>query len=119
MPRMDKLSNYRTTVVCTNGRISVIYVSTEIVLVAGDLITLSSGGYETVTTKRKMNQASHQFGLGYGVAQRKGKWFVTFRDGRPDIEFIDGMSFERFQQHPTPVEKREELRNEVTNTGDC
>lgn len=47
----------------------------------------------TVTTKRKMNQAANQFGLGYGVFQRKGDWFVTTRGG--EFPFKDGMRIDR------------------------
>ncbi len=101
MPQMHKLSTYKTTAVCTNGRISVIYSQTEIVTRDNDtpaaIITLRTGGWRSVTTKRKMVQASNQFGLGYGVTQRKGEWFVCFRDGRPDLAFdSDEISFPRY-----------------------
>lgn len=100
MPYMDKLSTYKTTAVCTNGRISVIYSETEIVTRDSDkpdaIITLRTGGWHSVTTKRKMNQASNQFGLGYRVVQRKGNWFVCFMDCRPELAFdADEISFPR------------------------
>lgn len=95
MARMDKLSTYRTNVMATGDRLAVVYASTLIVDKAGDLITLDSGGWQTVTTKRKMNQASRQFALGYSVYQRNYKWFVDLPNGET-VPFEDGMSFNRY-----------------------
>jgi hypothetical protein len=80
MPRTDKLSGYKTNVIATNGRISVVYHSTVIVEATPAEITLDTGGWRTVTTKRKMNQAARQFGLGYQVEQKNFKWFVRAGD---------------------------------------
>ena len=41
------------------------------------IITLNTGGWETSTTKLRMNQASSEWGLGYHVYQHKHDWFVT------------------------------------------
>ena len=68
-----------TSVVCTNGRITVVYHNTMVVDVTPEHITLDTGGWKTVTTKRRMNQASTQFNLGYTVYQQKGQWFVGYR----------------------------------------
>lgn len=51
---------------------------TCIVMQTPEGIRLNSGGWRMATTKRAMNQASHQFGLGFGVYQKKGEWFVTW-----------------------------------------
>jgi hypothetical protein len=77
------LSNYRTTVSADDtASVIVTYVSTQIVRVnRDDTITLNTGGYETVTTKRKMNQAAAQFHLGYSVWQRDHQWYVTKPSG--------------------------------------
>ena len=91
----NKLSTYKTAwTEDANGVGSVIYTSTAIVSWDNDTITLRSGGWETVTTKRKMNQASHQFGLGFGVYQRDYTWFVDMPDG-DTVLFTDGMTFSR------------------------
>ena len=42
-------------------------------------IVLKTGGWKTMTTKTRMNQASNQFGLGYQVSQKKGYWFVDYK----------------------------------------
>ena len=95
MARMDKLSTYRTSVMATGDRLSVIYAETLIVEKVGDTITLDSGGWETVTTKRKMNQAARQFALGYSVYQKDYRWFVAMPDGQT-VPFRDGMTFPRY-----------------------
>lgn len=95
MPHMDRLSTYRTNVMATGDRLSVIYAETLIVEKVGDTITLDSGGWETVTTKRKMNQAARQFALGYSVYQKDHKWFVVKPDGET-VPFRDGITFPRY-----------------------
>jgi hypothetical protein len=96
---MDKLSTYRTTVApAADGGTVVTYVSTPIVHIHPDRsVTLRSGGYQTVTTKRKMNQAARQFGLGYVVFQCDFEWFVALRrddafDWDNPVNFTDGMT---------------------------
>ena len=95
MPRMDKLSNYRTTWTTNGDSGCVTYVNTPVVEWTDKTVTLRSGGYETVTTKRKMNQAANQFGLGFSVSQRDWAWFVSVDVGgeRVEMPFRDGMRF--------------------------
>jgi len=97
MPRMDKLSNYRTTWTTSGDSGCVTYVNTPVVEWTDKTVTLRSGGYETVTTKRKMNQAANQFGLGFEVFQDKWFWFVAFTENgqRRALPFRDGMTFTR------------------------
>jgi hypothetical protein len=94
MPAMDKLSTYRTNVMVTGRRLSVVYADTLIVDADDNAITLDSNGWQTVTTKRKMNQAANQFGLGYSIWQEKGKWFVRTPQGET-LPYADGMTFAR------------------------
>lgn len=98
MPRMDKLSNYRTTWTTNGDSGCVTYVNTPVVEWTDKTVTLRSGGYETVTTKRKMNQAANQFGLDFKVFQQDYQWWVAFTEyGRPRFKpFRDGMKFSRF-----------------------
>jgi len=108
MPQMHKLSNYRTTWHSDATKGGVTYIQTEIVKWDADTVTLNSGGWRTVTTKRKMCQAGSQFGLGFGVFQRKGEWFVCRHGRSPEgyesacaehgaVEFpyYDGVTFPR------------------------
>ena len=93
MPTMDKLSTYRTTIAARGDDIAVTYVSTDIVRFNASRVVLNSGGYETVTTKRKMNQAARQFGLGYSVFQKAHVWYVAHKG--QTLPFVDGMELAR------------------------
>ena len=90
----NKLSNYKTTWVETNGRGSVVYSHTPIVEWDDESITLRSDGWETVTTKKKMNQSANQFGLNFTVFQEDYEWFVCNPKGET-VDFVDGMKLER------------------------
>jgi len=62
-----------------DGSLAIRYHQTDVVLVAPDgTIVLNTGGWNTNTTKNRMNQASSQFNLGYQVWQENGKWFVRW-----------------------------------------
>lgn len=108
MPSNARLSTYRTAIIDNPNELIVRYIATDIVRADATHVWLNSGGWRTVTTKRKMVQASNQFGLGFTVHQRKGEWFVTRLGRSPEgypsaapehgaVErpFLDGMSFPR------------------------
>ena len=57
-----------------------------------ELVTLNRGGYRTPTTKRRMNEVSDEWALGFKVVQKNFDWYVETMDG--SIDFIDGMVFE-------------------------
>lgn len=108
MARTDKLSTYRTTWEHDATRGSVTYVSTRIVAWDGGTVTLNSGGWQTVTTKRKMCQAANQFGLRFCVYQKRGDWFVDIKNDAWSVEqggdywkglaipYRDGMTFNKY-----------------------
>jgi len=81
MPSMQKLSDYATTVAGDGDAMRVTYHSAVIVEWTAETVTLRTGGWDTVTTRRKMNQASNQFGLGYQVFRHDGDSFVRRPDG--------------------------------------
>ena len=93
MPAMHKLSSYKTTVAQRDGRTVVTYHSTPIVEWDADRIILRTGGWDTVTTRRKMQQAAHQFGLNFYVYREKGTTYVKNKVGR--IELGDGVTIDR------------------------
>lgn len=97
MPYMNRLSNYKTTIANDKTHTVVTYQTTRIVRFNGREIILDSGGWESVTTKRKMNQASNQFDLGYGVMQKNGVWTVRLPNGKT-VPFVDGMKFKRIEE---------------------
>jgi len=82
-----------TTIATQNGVTVVTYHNTKVVQWDTNTITLDSGGWRTVTTKTRMNQASNQFDLKFTVCQTKGNWSVSF-DGKT-IPFSDGMTLKR------------------------
>lgn len=93
MPRMDQLSSYKTAYINNEDGGLVIYQQTKIVEWDNNgNVTLNSDDWMTTTTKRKMNQASNQFCLRFGVVQRNFCWYVTL-DGCDDIPYYDGMTF--------------------------
>lgn len=61
--------------------------NTNVVTFNAHRIMLNTGGWKTVTTKQRMNQASDEYDLGFTVFQRQGMWFVSF-NGDEAIPFI-------------------------------
>jgi hypothetical protein len=57
----------------------VFYHSTPVVTFNRETIWLKTGGFQTVTTKRRMNQVADTFDLGYHVFQKQGDWFVDYQ----------------------------------------
>lgn len=85
MSQTHTLGKTATTVTRKDGVLRVVYHSTEVVRVDADgVITLDTGGWKTVTTKTRMNQAANQFGLGYLVHQENFDWFVRIPQGDGD-----------------------------------
>ena len=78
MGQTKRIGKHKTKVwEYSDGSKSVVYHDTEIVTVYNDgRIRLNTGGYFTVTTKRRMNQAASQFGLDYRVYQKNFQWYV-------------------------------------------
>ena len=62
------------------------YHNTDVVQFDSLYITLNTGGWETATTKLRMNQTSNQFGLGFSVYQKDFQWFVVIPQGET-LEF--------------------------------
>lgn len=78
MSQMEKIGAHHTTITRDREQNLVVhYHNTDVVTVrpSGEII-LNTGGWRTVTTKRRMNQASAALGLGFTVYQEAGEWFV-------------------------------------------
>ena len=74
----------------SNRVLMVTYHSTPVVKVINDrYAVLNSGGYRTNTTKRRMNQASLQYSLGFQVYQVDFQWYVSI--GEEVSPFYDGI----------------------------
>lgn len=93
MSQQMKLGKGNTTVRAQDGKTVVRFHDTDVVAWDAKTITLNSGGWLTVTTKTRMNQASNQFDLGFGVYQKNHEWFVDFKG--VTIAFVDGMVLAR------------------------
>lgn len=94
MPSMDKLSSYCTTIATDGDATRITYHRTPIVTFDADNVTLRTGGWDTVTTRRKMNQAARQFGLGFSVYRDKGESYVSEPSGRV-VPLFDVVTFGR------------------------
>lgn len=76
----NRLSSYATCVFWEENHQVVVYHSTRIVRWNATEIILNSGGWQTATTKKKMNQAANQFHLDFTVYQEDFNWYVTFKN---------------------------------------
>ena len=79
------------TRVTKDGKTSTVrYHWTDVVTVDWEAktVTLNHGGYTTVTTKLRMNQASSEWGLGYQVYQKDFDWYVSV--GGETYNYYDG-----------------------------
>ena len=77
--RDHHVKTYNTEVRFHDGRIIVRLHSTDIVDVdtKNNSITLRTGGWETVTTKERMNAVLRAFKSPYHVYQHKYEWYVA------------------------------------------
>jgi len=93
MSQLNQVGKHETSIYTSNGYTCIRYHSTEVVKFNHDKIILNSNGWETHTTKQRMNQASNQYGLGYQVFQKDYIWFVNYEGFT--IQFYDGMELTR------------------------
>ena len=68
------------------------------------VLGISSCGYETVTTKSRLNALLHEFNTGVFVFQKNWNWFVSDIQGKK-VDFYDGLlvyknGFSSIQSHP-------------------
>ena len=101
MAQTQRISGVATNVQTKNGVTTVRYHSTDVVTFDDNTIKLDTGGWRSVTTKLRMNQASNQFDLGYGVWQEKGEWYVehkgktyTFENETLELKRQEGATYE-------------------------
>ena len=79
MGQTQRVTGVATSIRGQEGKTIVRYHNTDVVIYDNRTIELNTGGWKTMTTKTRMNQASNQFGLGYQVSQKKGDWFVDYK----------------------------------------
>ena len=78
MASIDTIGSHKTSVFTHENTTFVKYHWTNVVSFNEDTITLNTGGFETNTTKTRMNQTSNQFNLGFRVYQKNFDWFVEY-----------------------------------------
>ena len=93
MGQMQTVGTHKTNTVTLQGLTSIIYHNTAVVQFNDKEIILNSGGWETVTTKSRMNQASHQYGLGFEVYQVNFSWYIDYKG--ETLPFRDGIILKR------------------------
>ena len=84
MSKTQTLGKHKTTITKELGignedYMVVRYWNTDIVKFNNERIILNTGWWSTATTKRRMNQTSEQFNLGYQVYQKNYNWFVEYQ----------------------------------------
>jgi len=90
---MSRIGTHKTVVLYQDNNLEVYYHDTCVVNVSGAYITLNTGGWTTPTTKRRMNQTSEAYNLGYRVYQKDFNWYVDYNNRT--MEFIgDKITFE-------------------------
>jgi hypothetical protein len=82
-------SKDNTQVIHIEGVSFVYLYSNLIAMVAETWIELFDGGYQTATTKSRINTILSAHGNGEYVYQKKGEWFLNYQGTA--IPFFDGM----------------------------
>lgn len=95
MAQTQTIGRHATKVKTENGWTFVTYHATTVIRFNYEHIILDSGGWQTLTTKNRMNQASNQFGLGIYVYQKDFNWFVHIETTGERLPFKDGMTIKR------------------------
>lgn len=98
MSQLHRISKYKTKIIREGLETRVRLYSTDVVTFCPDRIILNTGGWETVTTKSRMNQASNQFQLGYYVFSKKGQMYCRMKDGTNAVPF-SGNKLEIVRNH--------------------
>ena len=91
MSQSTKFKGVETSVIKVNGELHGIYHRTTVCLLkTNGKVELRTGGWQTNTTKLRMNQFSNTFCNGrFSVFQHKGEWFVQCEG--VEIPFVEGM----------------------------
>lgn len=80
MTRYDTVGKHATVIGADQTHRFVQYHATQVVRWNEDEIILNTGGWETVTTKVRMNQVSRLFDLKFQVYQQKGQWYAFYKE---------------------------------------
>lgn len=81
MAQTSRVTGRATSIYSDADGTHVQYHNTRVVSFDAKRITLRTGGWRTMTTKTRMNQAASQFRLGFSVYQKAGEWYVRLPHG--------------------------------------
>ena len=76
----DGFNRPNTEVYIERGLTKVKLYQTVIVSWDSEKIHINSGRHNTVTTRRRMNEASKHYALGFRVSSKKGQLVVTYKE---------------------------------------
>jgi hypothetical protein len=96
MAQQYHIGSHKTTIQTREGVTYVRFWHTDVVAFSDKEIILNSGGWQTPTTKTRMNQTANQFGLGFCVYQRRFAWYVKV--GEKVLPFEDNMKIPRINE---------------------
>ena len=85
------------TSVTTQDGVSKVYLHGNLIAKVGDdFVTIFDGGWQSNTTKSRLNAIINEFCNAFtdGVFQKNYKWFV--RDNKVTHDFVDGYTFCEF-----------------------
>ncbi len=82
-----------TSITSKNKKTIIALYQTKIVVFDEKSIILNSGGHRTMITKKRMNTASDSFNFGYYIFQKKGSWFIDYKNKTE--RFYDGIELNR------------------------
>ena len=91
-------SSSNTQVVFTHGQLASAWVflhGNHIATVTPGWVELFDGGWQTVTTKSRLNAILDTFSFGSGVFQKNWDWFVRDFKSGDVFPFVDGFSVRR------------------------
>ena len=77
-----------TEVINIRGNAFVYLHGNHIATVSNDSMQIFDGGWQSNTTKSRLNALCHEFTYGCGVFQKKFEWFISSRAGT--VDFVDG-----------------------------
>ena len=85
---------YSNTMVTHEGRDALVYLHGNHIATVGDtFLTIFDGGWQSNTTKSRLNALINEFCNAYtdGVFQKNLEWFISTADGVQD--FVNGFTF--------------------------
>ena len=81
------VQNYITE---TGAREAVVHLHGNHIATVGDTLQICDAGWQTVTTKSRLNALCAEFATGFGVFQKNWEWFISDFSGDKK-DFIDGI----------------------------